>query len=151
MHRENVVVLVEDDQSIRRVLRDLLQFSGNAVVECQDSNEALTFVDRHAGAISTMIIDYSMPGLNGIALARELRGSAPWINILIISGHRLIETECRRHGFAFLAKPFGTLDILKALERFEMARERSPKHATGIYPATTALPPVTARARAAVA
>ena len=145
MHRQNVVVLVEDDESIRKVLRDLLHFTGKAVVECQDSNEALTFFDRHAGAISTMIIDYAMPGLNGIAVAREVRRTAPWINVLVISGHRLIETECREHGFAFLAKPFGTADILKALERFDTTRKRPPKRATGLYPASAALPAITAR------
>lgn len=140
MSHANTVVLVEDDASLRSVLRDLLQFTGHIVVECCDAEQALTLADRQAGSVDTMIIDYAMPGLNGLALAREMRRIAPWVNSLIISGHRSVESECRcEHGFAFLPKPFGTADVLQALERFDDARTKSPKRATGVYLASRAL------------
>jgi flagellar protein FlbD len=61
---DEVVVLVEDDASLRSVLRDLLKFTGHTVVECCDAEQALTLADRQAGLVTTMIIDYATPGLN---------------------------------------------------------------------------------------
>jgi DNA-binding NtrC family response regulator len=88
----------------------------------------------------TMVIDYAIPGLSGLALARQMRRIAPWVNTLIISGHRSVETECRcEHGFAFLPKPFGTADVLQALEKIDAERTKLPKRATGVYPASPAL------------
>jgi DNA-binding NtrC family response regulator len=82
-----------------------------------------------------MIVDFAIPGLDGLALAREMRRIAPWVDTLIVSGHRSVEAECRcEHGFAFLAKPFGTADVLKALKQFDVARTNLPKRATGVYP-----------------
>jgi DNA-binding NtrC family response regulator len=140
MSQANIVVLVEDDRSLRSVLRDLLKFTGHTVVECCDAQQALTLADRQAGSVSTMIIDYAIPGLSGLALAREMRRIAPWVKLLIMSGHRSVETECRcEHGFAFLPKPFGTADVLQALEKIEAERTKLPKRATGVYPASPAL------------
>jgi len=117
------VLVVDDDRAIRVVLRQLLEYSGYEVIECGDANEALTVVDRRAGAISILIADYAIPGMSGLALAREVARTAPWIHTLIISGHQTPERECRRTvGVSFLAKPFGTADLLSAFRTFETPR-----------------------------
>jgi DNA-binding NtrC family response regulator len=120
------VLIVEDDDSIRTVLRELLRCTGHQVIECAHANEALAVLDRSAGVIGIMIADYVLPGMNGMALARAVTRNAPWIHTLIISGHRAPEVECRRsEGLHFLAKPFGTTDLLRALKKFELPRPKT--------------------------
>src|SRR5690349_18243411 len=110
------ILLVEDDKSLRTVLRELLRHSGHTVIECSNAHEALTVIDRRGGAIGVMITDYALPGMNGVALAREVARVAPWIQTLITSGHITPRMECRRmNGVSFLSKPFGTHDLLRAI------------------------------------
>jgi DNA-binding NtrC family response regulator len=132
MDRETILV-VDDDKSIRRVLSEILRSKGYEVVECCDANDALTVMDRESGAIGTMIADYSLAGMTGLALAREVRRLTPWVKILIISGHSRIGAQCRSEGeFAFLAKPFGTADVLRALDRMDTGRPIAPKRVQAI-------------------
>jgi DNA-binding NtrC family response regulator len=124
------VLLVDDDNAIRTVLRDLLHFSGHDVIECADANDALAVLDRCAGSITLLIADYAIPGMNGLALARDVARMAPWIQTLIISGHRGPEKECRHTpGLSFLSKPFGTADLLKAMNRVSAARPKRARSA----------------------
>jgi DNA-binding NtrC family response regulator len=119
------VLLVDDDKAIRTVLHELLQFSGYEVIDCSDANEALSVLDRGAGAISLMIADHAIPGMSGIALARDVARTAPWIRTLIISGHRSPEAECRRiEGAAFLSKPFGSSDVLNAMRQLALPQAK---------------------------
>jgi YesN/AraC family two-component response regulator len=68
--------------------------------------------------------------MNGLALARDVATTAPWIQTLIISGHRAPERECRdTHGVSFLAKPFGSADLLQAMNRVSASRPKRARSA----------------------
>ena len=113
-------------QSYERVLR----FSGHQVIECADANQALAILDRRSGSIDVMIADYALPGMTGLALAHDVARTAPWIQTLVISGHRTPAAECRRmEGVAFLAKPFGTADVLNALRKCKAPSAKRPRSA----------------------
>jgi DNA-binding NtrC family response regulator len=130
-------LIVDDDVSIRTVLRALVTMAGYHAVECGDAEEALALIDQNAGATAILIADYSLPGMNGLALLRETARVAPWINVVLISGHRHLSQECRReHGVKFLAKPFGTADVLRTLANFETPKPFRPK---SIRPASRAV------------
>lgn len=128
MQQEQTVLIVDDDISIRSVLRELLHFAGYTVMECADADQALAVIDEAGGAISVMFADYALPGMNGLALAREVRRVASWVQTVIISGHGHIQAECRRDPmFRFLAKPFGTADVLRAISATKVPQPFCPK------------------------
>ncbi|NRF70279.1 EAL domain-containing protein [Aquincola sp. S2] len=68
------VLLVDDSKTSRTKYRRLLQTRGYAVTTCDDPHQALELVGRGADRFDLAIIDYYMPGMNGAALCRTLRG-----------------------------------------------------------------------------
>jgi two-component system cell cycle sensor histidine kinase/response regulator CckA len=103
-----VVLLVEDEASLRRLTRNLLELSGYTVLEAKDGNEALRVSQEYAGAIELLLTDIVMPGINGRALANQLSQQRPDMKILFMSGHTgqgIGEKEYLERGAFFLQKP----------------------------------------------
>ena len=68
------VLVVDDEDDIRSLLRLILELKGMSVVEAHDGIQALEMVERDKSKkISTVITDYSMPRMNGAQLCKELR------------------------------------------------------------------------------
>jgi two-component system, cell cycle sensor histidine kinase and response regulator CckA len=70
--RTETVLIVEDDRSIRDLLRCILESHGQAVLTVANGTAALELSDRHDGPIQLAITDILMPGISGLELAREL-------------------------------------------------------------------------------
>jgi len=102
-----VVLLVEDEASLRRLTRNLLELSGYTVLEAKDGNEALRISQEHAGAIGLLLTDIVMPGINGRALAQQLSRERPDMKILFMSGYTgqgIGEKEYLERGDSFLCR-----------------------------------------------
>ena len=113
------VLLVEDDDAVRRIARTVLGRLGYRVVPAGDGGEALRMVELLASddvVPDLLVTDVTMPGMNGPQLAAELRRLAPGIGVLFMSG---MGEPAASGGVAsdaradFLEKPF-TLDELAA-------------------------------------
>jgi two-component system cell cycle sensor histidine kinase/response regulator CckA len=103
------LLIVEDQEEIRGVLREMLQGQGYRVMEAQNGSEALIFFSGYAGQIDLVITDMVMPSLNGTGLARALREIKPDVKIMFMSGYPDRETEAIDPGCAgtvYLQKPF---------------------------------------------
>jgi len=123
-----VVLLVEDEASLRRLTRNLLELSGYTVLEAKDGNEALRISQEHAGAIGLLLTDIVMPGINGRALAQQLSRERPDMKILFMSGYTgqgIGEKEYLERGDSFLQKPV-TRELLTRKVREAL---RSPRRA----------------------
>jgi len=123
-----VVLLVEDEASLRRLTRNLLELSGYTVLEAKDGNEALRISQEHAGAIGLLLTDIVMPGINGRALAQQLSQERPDMKILFMSGYTgqgIGEKEYLERGDSFLQKPV-TRELLTRKVREAL---RSPRRA----------------------
>jgi CheY-like chemotaxis protein len=101
------VLLVEDEDAVRELAREILQERGYVVLEARNGREALEVAARTPGPINLLLTDVVMPGMTGPDLARRLAIGRPGLKILYVSGHpdRGEDGEARAPGL-FLHKPF---------------------------------------------
>jgi DNA-binding response OmpR family regulator len=108
------ILVVEDEEEVRALARDVLEMNGFQVLEALDVADATRLAQTHPGTIDLLITDVVMPGARGPELARRLRAHRPGLRVLCMSGYP--ESEDRRidgeAGWtAWLQKPF-TPDVL---------------------------------------
>ncbi len=103
------VLLVDDEDMLRKVMKDLLERDGYNVVEARDGVEALDQVDRHGPDI--IVLDLNLPGLDGYGVLSHLRSrpATADIPVVVLTARGDEENEVRvfEHGADdFLSKPF---------------------------------------------
>jgi len=108
------LLVVEDEDGVRLLVRDYLRMKGYTVLEAGHGEEALRIAGEHSGEISLMITDVIMPGMNGRELAERMAILRPAMKVLYMSGYA--ETAVYRKGVLdpgapFLQKPFGPPDL----------------------------------------
>ncbi len=81
------VLLVEDDDSVRRIARELLRRQGYRVLEAADVPAARDVAARHPGVIHVLVTDLGLPGGSGRTLAMELVAERPRLRVIYMSGH----------------------------------------------------------------
>jgi CheY-like chemotaxis protein len=102
------VLLAEDEDPVRFMVRETLERRGYRVLEARDGVEALGIAARFDGAIDLLLTDVGMPGMNGVELATALRPRRPQMRVLYMSGSpaeavaRDLELQA---GTGFVAKP----------------------------------------------
>ena len=103
------ILLVEDEEEVRDVVRELLEAEGYAVLAADHGGAALELVGRRHDSIDLLVTDVVMPGLTGAQLAERAIRLAPGLRVLFISGHAAgLPTPQGQlpPDVAFLAKPF---------------------------------------------
>jgi CheY-like chemotaxis protein len=103
------ILLVEDAQRVRAVVREILEMSGYTVLEARHGTEALEVSHRHAGAIHLLVTDVVMPQMSGRELAQRLSTLRPDLKVLYMSGYTddaIVRHGVLASGIAFLSKPF---------------------------------------------
>jgi len=84
---QGTIVLVEDDELVRAVIRDILEQAGLHVIEACDGIEALRACRTHPGQVDLVLSDVVMPKLGGAELARTLAVDAPNTKVIYMSGY----------------------------------------------------------------
>ena len=117
---QRLVLLVDDEEAVRGVLRDALVTAGFTVLEAGNYEEGVRAARPVLDALQLMIIDVSLPGRNGCELANELKRHGASIPSLFISGYTGAEV-CRAYNISitdvhFLAKPFHPRDLVERVE-----------------------------------
>jgi two-component system, cell cycle sensor histidine kinase and response regulator CckA len=103
------VLLVEDDDEVRRLLKDALEQYGYTVLEAPNGGAALLICERYPGSIHLLVTDVVMPHLDGHRVAERLRGIRAGMKVLFISGyteHVVTNQDPTHPESGFLAKPF---------------------------------------------
>jgi CheY-like chemotaxis protein len=106
--QRETVLLVEDEDSVRRVIRVMLEQHGYNVIEAATPADACTIFERHAHEIRVLVTDVVMPGMNGPALAQRLVAIEPQLTILFVSGYTDVDTATlglNHRNVGFLSKP----------------------------------------------
>jgi two-component system cell cycle sensor histidine kinase/response regulator CckA len=115
-----LVLIVDDEESVRRVARQLLERQGYRVLEAADGTEGLKQYAQHQAEIELVMADLAMPFMDGPAFIRALRQTSPQARIVAMSGLQSVSkipkglTEPVQ---AFLAKPFGSASLLQTVWR----------------------------------
>ncbi len=107
--RGETILLVEDAQRVRAVVREILEMSGYVVLEARHGAEALEISNRHAGTIHLLVTDVVMPQMSGRELAQRLATLRPELKVLYMSGYTddaIVRHGVLASGIAFLSKPF---------------------------------------------
>ena len=81
------VLLVEDEESLRTLTRDVLLESNYTILEASDGLEALEIARQHKGPIHLLLTDVVMPRMSGPALAKQLAIQNPEVKVLFMSGY----------------------------------------------------------------
>jgi two-component system, OmpR family, phosphate regulon response regulator PhoB len=110
-----VVLVVDDDDMIRRLVRTVLEADDLEVVEASDGDRALEMVASAHPAV--MVLDIMMPGINGVEVCRQVDHSMVKVIILTARDDPALEDQCRAAGAdAFLTKPFSSLELLDLID-----------------------------------
>jgi FixJ family two-component response regulator len=126
------VFVVDDDPSVRASIQGLLQ---SASLRCESFGTAEEFLrNKRADGPSCLVLDVSLPGVNGLEFQRELANSGICIPIIFITGHGDIPmtVKAMKSGAVeFLTKPFHDQDLLdairQALDRDRATRQQQSK------------------------
>ena len=110
------VLLVDDDDVIRKLLHRILVDHGYTVLDAISSPEALRFCERHKGLIHLLITDAIMPQMDGSELAKRACALRPKLKVLFMSGYTddtVVHHGILAEGSAFIEKPFVSDAILR--------------------------------------
>ncbi len=105
-HGSETVLLVEDDESVRMLVRAVLSERGYSVFEASNASEAFLFRRRHTGPIHLLLTDLVLPQVSGIELSAKLLALAPGLKVLFMSGYTDRTVALGSHDRAFIQKPF---------------------------------------------
>ncbi len=109
VRNSGVVLIVDDEEIVRSVCSEMFCELGVEAVTANGGEEALRIFREQGERISLVLLDYSMPGMDGIAVFRELRIIRPDIRVLLASGYSEEEVAERFKGLrlnGFIQKPF---------------------------------------------
>ncbi len=106
-----IVLLVEDEEMVRQMARQILEMNGYDVLEARHGKEALIVSEQHKGHIDLMVTDVVMPQMGGRELAEHMALSRPETKVLFLSGytdHAIVHHGVLDDDVNFLQKPFTT-------------------------------------------
>ena len=116
------ILLVEDEDSIRALAREILEMNGYVVLEACNGKDALRVLDAHDEPVDLLLTDVVMPIMGGPDLAREVLARQPHTRVLFVSGytHEALCDGDLEPGSFFLGKPFSPDELARKLrEIFE--------------------------------
>lgn len=109
--RRPVVLVVEDDYLLRLDAADMIRAADFEVIEAANADEAIAILESR-NDIAVVFTDIQMPGsMDGLRLARAVRGRWPPIKIITTSGQRIIEELDLPEGGRFLPKPYNPMQV----------------------------------------
>jgi two-component system cell cycle sensor histidine kinase/response regulator CckA len=114
------ILLVEDEEALRKLTRESLENAGYKVVEAQDCNDAIRLMEKDPKSIDLLLTDVVMPHMSGPELAARLKAIVPGLLTIYASGYpgsELDESHLRETGDAYLQKPYSRHDLLLTLRQ----------------------------------
>lgn len=128
------ILLVEDQEGVRSLVRAYLTGSGYKVLEAENGEEAIRVSKAYTGAIELLITDVVMPKAGGFEVARALAEQRPGIKTIFISGYAQELLDGRQSlppGARFLPKPFARRDFLRNVSELLMQAKKHSMRSSG--------------------
>jgi two-component system, cell cycle sensor histidine kinase and response regulator CckA len=115
------ILLVEDEDMLRGLIRELLEIKGYTVMEASQGVEALELFKSAADPVDLILTDVVMPHMSGSELVERLRKDHPALKVIFMSGYTgannaAIHKSLEMPGVAFLQKPFRLNALISQVE-----------------------------------
>lgn len=127
MNQAGVILLVEDEDALRRLAAKVLRRAGFQVLEAADARQALEQANGHDGNIQILLTDVLTPGTSGIELARQILAARPQTRVVYMSGdsEEVVEdVDLRPDRAVFLPKPFTPAQLVARVHQLLKGEER---------------------------
>jgi PAS domain S-box-containing protein len=125
------VLLVEDEETVRTMVRKILATAGYTVLEARHGSDGLLVSREYGGRIDLVLTDVVMPEMNGLRLAELIRAERPDARVIFMSGYTRDEVDRRgltEPGVVFVHKPFTVLELATVVRE---VLDQEPTGATG--------------------
>ena len=113
------LLVVDDDNEVRKTCMDMVEQLGYETMEATNGDEAVRIFQEHCSRIDMVVLDLTMPVMDGVSAFRELRLIRPDVRVLVSSGHDE-KSACERFKeevpSGFIKKPFCLDDLKSAIE-----------------------------------
>lgn len=118
---KQLVLIIDDEEAVREAVSDILGFTGIGVLTAVDGVSGIDLFRANQHKIDLVLLDLSMPGLNGADTFQELRKIDPTVKVVLSSGFD--EAEATRQfvgqGLAgFLQKPYNMKNLVQKVEGY---------------------------------
>ena len=125
----STILVVDDDTTVRSLLRDVLEIEGHHVVEACDGPEALYRL--HCGNADLVVLDVMMPGMSGIEVLAEIRrddvlARLPVLMLTAAGDDSTTWAGLTAGADVYLEKPFDHVSLLGWVDRLLEAHRRAP-------------------------
>jgi CheY-like chemotaxis protein len=120
MSDHGTILVVDDEEFVRRAVSQLLEDFGFRSLVAHDGEHAIQVAEQHGASISAVLMDLTMPGIDGEETVRALRDRGVQAPVVLMSGYGEQEAVARFHGSglaSFLQKPFGGEELKAKLAR----------------------------------
>jgi len=124
-----VILIIDDDPSLRKTLADILKFKGYATLAAKDGAEGLACMQENTVALA--LIDLGLPDISGFDVLSRIKADHPSTAVIILTGNATVESAIEatnRGAFSYLVKPYEIeqlmLQIKRAIEKQQADQEQ---------------------------
>src|SRR6516225_10553698 len=110
-----VILVVDDDESVRRLVSTTLQLAGNRILTAANGEEAVAIYRSYADQINVVVTDMNMPVMDGVQEILRIRMTNPGAKVICMTGD---SADRCPEGVALLSKPFSIEKLVKAVDGF---------------------------------
>jgi PAS domain S-box-containing protein len=124
------ILVVDDERVVRNLARTVLERVGFQVLTADSGEKALSIYRREGSAIDLVLLDYSMPRMNGVQALKELARLDPDVCVIFCSGYHTddqVDQMLAAGARAFVPKPYRPRDIVQAIRRVLAQKRITPK------------------------
>jgi PAS domain S-box-containing protein len=125
------ILLVDDDTDVREVTAAILTAHGYEVIEAGCGGSALDALDREGAKLDLLVVDYAMPGMNGMEVARAARARWPALPMLVITGYAGFAELKEVSEEHIVSKPFHDEELLAKVGAMLGARDGGERSCPG--------------------
>ncbi|GAA0583646.1 hypothetical protein GCM10009416_22590 [Craurococcus roseus] len=111
------ILLVDDDNAVREVTASALRDLGHTVVEANGGPPALDVLNRPSQRVDLLVVDFAMPGMNGVEVARGARTARPGLPVLFITGYADLSALAGTGEDRIVQKPFRESELERKVAR----------------------------------